>query len=153
MEIEKIPEVVTEGEVVVSNVSQVGDSSNNNNHTNLLAAMFNKVKTQVNEDVSKDSSDTVEGVLAEYFGSKLQDNNLSWWSKFYERSKESRVKMALCSLARMYLTAPPTSTETERLFSSAGRIVNKRERLTAENLDKLVFLRDNLKMQNISVVW
>ena len=108
---------MTEREVVVSNVSQVGDSSNNNNHTNLLAAMFNKVKTQVNEDVSKDSSDTVEGVLAEYFGSKLQDNNLSWWSKFYERSKESRVKMALCSLARMYLTAPPTSTETERFCS------------------------------------
>ena len=61
--------------------------------------------------------------------------------------------MALGSLLRLYLTAPPTSMETERLFSSAGKIVNKRDSLTLENLDKLVFLRDNLKMQNISVVW
>ena len=61
--------------------------------------------------------------------------------------------MALCSMARTYLTTPPTSTETERLFPSAGSIIDDRHSLTSENMDRLEFQRDNLKMQNISVVW
>jgi len=52
----------------------------------------------------------------------------------------------LSAAARHYLAAPAMSVPSERLFSSAGDIAdNKRTCLLAENLERLVFLKANLK--------
>ena len=50
----------------------------------------------------------------------------------------------MAKLACYYLTPPPTSTDVERLFSIAGNILtDSRNRLTPENLEKLLFIRQN----------
>ena len=151
LEVEKFPD----DSVVEVESSGVNNSSSedNNNRSNTLAEMFAQVKKVSNQNVNKEKSDDVDSVVDAYLNSKLEDNNLSWWRGFYERSEGNRVKLALCSLARKYLTVPPTSTETERLFSSAGNIVERRNRLLPENIEKLVVLRDNMIMQNITVDW
>jgi len=65
-----------------------------------------------------------------------------------------RVKGAICRLARKFLTAPPTSTDVERLFSSAGLIADDiRSRLLPDNLEKLLFLRENILMLNFELDW
>jgi len=50
----------------------------------------------------------------------------------------------LAKLAKKYLPIPATSVPCERLFSTAGNIVNKkRSCLTPENVCKLVMLTEN----------
>uniref|UniRef100_A0A8C9Z4Z2 BED-type domain-containing protein n=1 Tax=Sander lucioperca TaxID=283035 RepID=A0A8C9Z4Z2_SANLU len=67
-------------------------------------------------------------------------NPLSWW-------KTSQSKYPhLAQLARHYLSIPGTSVRAERVFSTAGIIVNKkRSALDSENVDRLVFLANNLR--------
>ena len=56
----------------------------------------------------------------------------------------------LTKLALKLHSAPPTSAESERIFSTAGLIVNDlRKRLTPEHVDKLLFLHHNLKIYNL----
>eukprot|EP00057_Strongylocentrotus_purpuratus_P035145 XP_797872.3 PREDICTED: zinc finger BED domain-containing protein 1-like [Strongylocentrotus purpuratus] len=63
-----------------------------------------------------------------------------WWAE--NHNKFPRVSL----LAKKYLTIPATSVPAERIFSSAGNIVNKkRSCLDSDNVDMLVFLKDNLK--------
>ena len=51
----------------------------------------------------------------------------------------------LARLASKYLCACATSVPLERVFSKAGYIANHfRARLSAENVNKLVFLSNNL---------
>ena len=55
----------------------------------------------------------------------------------------------LTKLASKLHSAPPTSAESERLFSTAGLIVNDlRKRLTPEHVEKLLFLNHNLNIYN-----
>ena len=64
---------------------------------------------------------------------------LEWW-KF----NEHRFKV-LCKLAWKLLCIPATSVPSEKLFSSAGTIVNKkRASLSPNNVDMLTFLCKNL---------
>ena len=147
-------------EILLLPVKEAGDtvavastSGVNNNNTNTLAAMFAQVKQNVNNNPQRESSENVDKVLKDYFDSKLEDNNLSTWKKYEENSKDIPAKVALCKLAKRRLTAPPTSTATERLFSAAGNIADGRARLLPENLDRLLFLRENTLMQNISLDW
>ena len=95
-----------------------------NNITNTLEAMFLRVKQNVNNNPQRDASESVDKVLKDYLDSKLEDNNLSTWRKYEESAKDVPAKVALCKLAKKFLTPPPTSTATERLFSSAGNIAS-----------------------------
>ena len=55
---------------------------------------------------------------------------------------------------RKFLTAPPTSTDVERLFSAAGLIASDhRGRLAPETLEKLLFLRENILVCNFELDW
>ena len=46
------------------------------------------------------------------------EDTFKFWRN-YSVTKD-RAQKALCELARRYLTPPPTSTDVERLFSTAG---------------------------------
>ena len=61
-----------------------------------------------------------------------------WW-------KARRLLYPLmCKLVRKYFAFVATSVPSERLFNASGNvIVSKRNRLTPENADKLIFLHEN----------
>lgn len=63
---------------------------------------------------------------------------LTWW-----KVHESNFPL-LAKLARKYLAVPATSTESERLFSLAGLVINYlRTCLTGEHAEWLIFLSMN----------
>ncbi|KAJ4942888.1 hypothetical protein JOQ06_005400 [Pogonophryne albipinna] len=50
-------------------------------------------------------------------------------------------------VARKYLSAPCTSTDSERLFSAASHVLDeKRNRLMADKAEKLLFIKKNLPL-------
>lgn len=66
---------------------------------------------------------------------------LQWWKMNCHRFP------ALAKLARKYLCAPPSSVPSERLFSEAGDLYDeKRNRLSPEKAEMLLFIRGNLTM-------
>ena len=94
-----------------------------------------------------DSSVTVshnELVMAEISRYKsepleLKGRPLEWWNK-HKHSFPNLSRMA-----QKYLGVVATSVPSERLFSRAGNIAtSKRSALDPENVEKLVFLHDNL---------
>ncbi|XP_072768749.1 E3 SUMO-protein ligase ZBED1-like [Nerophis lumbriciformis] len=88
-----------------------------------------------NEEDNNDSNDAemVRNELVSYFGESpisKDENPLKWWKEHQARFPN------LAMLARSYLSVPATSTPSERLFSAAGNIVNKkRTSLTPEHVD------------------
>ena len=64
---------------------------------------------------------------------------LLWW-----KTKES-VFPFLSKLAKKYLCIPASSVPSERIFSTAGYLVNRqRAALSADNVDMLLFLHKNM---------
>ena len=78
-----------------------------------------------------------------YFGEDIvsRDTNIvDWWKKNSEKFT------ILSQTAKKYIAIPGTQTTSERLFSTVGNIViANRTRLLSENVEKLVFLHENLK--------
>ncbi|XP_034562847.1 zinc finger BED domain-containing protein 4-like [Notolabrus celidotus] len=69
-------------------------------------------------------------------------NPLRWWKKHHSSYPH------LAMLAQPYLAVPGTSVPSERVFSTAGDIVTaSRSVLSAENVDILIFLKKNLKIE------
>jgi len=69
----------------------------------------------------------------------LTGNSLEWW-----KMQETQFPL-LSKLAKNYLCIPGTSVPAERVFSTAGDIVNaQRSALTSEHVDHLIFLKSNL---------
>ncbi len=63
---------------------------------------------------------------------------LKWW-----KENENRYPL-IAKLARQYLYIPASSASSERTFSTAGQIVTKKRNcLSAENVNLLVFLSRN----------
>ena len=53
-----------------------------------------------------------------------------------------------------YLTPPPTFNDSERLFSMAGQIMDEKQaNLLPDNLEKILFLRENSVISNLSLDW
>ncbi|KAL7379638.1 hypothetical protein ABVT39_003041 [Epinephelus coioides] len=68
---------------------------------------------------------------------------LEWW-----KQNASRLHL-LAPLARKFLTPPPSSVPSERVFSEVCQIYEKkRYRLTGENAERLCFLHYNLQLLN-----
>ena len=113
--------------------------------------MMASMKEKANE-TSRAPTVTVESVIESYLTSKLSNNNLAFWAKFSAEGKDCRIKTALANLAKRYLTPHPTSTNVERLFSTASNVLDGRN-LNTESLEKLVFLKENLKLRNFALDW
>ncbi len=70
-------------------------------------------------------------------------NTYKWWFQ-----NKSRYPL-LARLAMKYLSAPPTSVSSERLFSTVGEIYDeRRNRLNPEHADTLIFIKNNIKLFN-----
>jgi hypothetical protein len=75
-----------------------------------------------------------------------------FWSKYEVAGRGCRVKAALLTVARKFLTPPSTSTNVERLFSYCGQIASKRRgSLAPFRLEQIIFLRENLAMLNFKL--
>ena len=100
------------------------------------------------EDKSKRICSKLERVVAEVNRYKseesidIDEKPLMWW-------KMRKCQYPLMSnLAKRYFCIPATSVRSEEIFSVAGNVLNeKRNRLLPENVDKLVFLHENLNSQ------
>ena len=68
-------------------------------------------------------------------------NPYKWW-----HNNMSQYPI-LAHLARKYLSAPPTSVTSERLFSTAGEIYEeRRNRLSPDHADTLLFIKHNIEL-------
>ena len=118
-----------------------------------LDAAFEAIKQIARRNDDGIVKETEEDVLKNYLAAKLESSCLAWWEK-YEASSKCKIKLALCKLAKQFLTPPPTSTNCERLFSVAGQIMDeKRAKLLPENLEKILFLRENILITNYTLDW
>jgi hypothetical protein len=69
------------------------------------------------------------------------ENIFAWWKT------NTSVFPTLSKLANKYLSSPPSSIESERLFSTGGNIhTPHRNRLLPETGEMLMFLHYNLRM-------
>ena len=70
----------------------------------------------------------------------MKEDIFLWWHK------RKLIYPRLYRLAIKYLIIPATSTESERVFSTAGLILDdRRNRLTDDHLNMLIFLAKNTK--------
>ncbi|CAI5671109.1 unnamed protein product [Oreochromis niloticus] len=81
--------------------------------------------------------------LDKYLGeapSPCEDSPLKYWGV-------NKIRFpTLAKIARKYLSVPCSSVESERLFSSVSHIIDeKRNSLTADNAEKLLFLKKKPK--------
>lgn len=69
----------------------------------------------------------------------LSHDPLNWWKENCHRYPH------VSALANKYLCLPATSVPSERVFSTAGLVVNRlRTRLSPKHVDILIFVRKNL---------
>lgn len=106
----------------------------------LFGSLF-KVQERNQPDLKHQLQEEVSGYMAKDCTS-VDSDPLSWW-KVHES-----VYPNLAVLAKSYLAIPATSVPSERVFSTAGDIVTAtRSTLSTESVDKLVFLKKNLKIE------
>lgn len=87
--------------------------------------------------------DSVETEFNTYIIQRCEDwetDPLKWWKVNANRFPK------LAPLAQRYLSAPATSVASERLFSTAGHILDsRRTRLSPQKAEQLIFLNRNLQ--------
>lgn len=93
-----------------------------------------------NQDSSSNDEEKFDEVM-EYLKLKVNfqtgEDLLAWWKK------HSTIFPKLSRLAAALLSIPASSTTSERVFSETGRILEaRRQQLSPESLDSLVFLRN-----------
>ena len=131
---------------LLSSQSPPNSVSDSIEDTSALHSIYAEMKKKAGQ-----CEESEEVIISSYLNSGLENSNLLYWSQLSK--SEQPIKKSLCKLARKFLTPHPTSTNVERLFSTAGNIVRDRGSLKPENVEKLVFLKENLRMQNFPLDW
>lgn len=71
----------------------------------------------------------------------VDSDPLKWWKN------NEHVYPNLSKLAKCYLPVQATSVPSERVFSTAGDLITaERNALAPENVNKLIFLKKNFKI-------
>ena len=102
---------------------------------------------------SDENSNKEEKLVKDFLSSPVEKTKcLDYWEEYEKGAGGNEVAVAFAHLAKKYLTPPPTSTDVERLFSVAGNILTEdRNRLLPENVDKLLFLKENIETLNFKI--
>ncbi|XP_031154118.1 zinc finger BED domain-containing protein 4-like [Sander lucioperca] len=108
-----------------------------------LSDMFDEILQENNPFARQRTSSTaqqLDGYLSEV-PIPRSNNPLEFW-----RTNQGRFP-DLAQMARRYLSAPCTSTDSERLFSAASHVIDeKRNRLSCDKAEKLLFIKKNLPL-------
>ena len=93
------------------------------------------------------SIDNAEITVDKYLNAIVTEECFEFWKDYSKSTNIYEKKLA--EQALIYLTPPPTTTEVEHLFSTAGDIVtDERNRLLPANAEKILFCRANLPKVN-----
>ena len=104
--------------------------------------MIEKPSNPTNGVEENVSGYTAEVMVEMYLKEPIQDRHID--PLIYWKTKQVLWK-GLAVMASKYLSIPPSSASSERLFSSAGDIISKeRNRLGTEKAEMLLFLKHNL---------
>ncbi|XP_065664644.1 E3 SUMO-protein ligase ZBED1-like isoform X2 [Hydra vulgaris] len=128
--------------------SKIDNESNPNtkvNHHELL-------KKRLKQDISARSASTTTKLSLEiehYLGAETADektNVLEWW-------KIMKLQYPILSdYAQKYLCITASSATSERVFSTAGNVVTaRRTTLAIENVEKIVYIKENIKKIKINL--
>ena len=133
--------------VTVEQSPRAANDTSENESTSMLWNYFDELVKEQNSD-GPASTPAVEAVVDAYLHEPVcgrKSNPLEYW-----KQKQSTWPV-LAAMARKYLSKPPSSVPSERLFSTAGDIASdKRNRLSAEKVEMLLFLNKNLKFLNFN---
>ena len=132
-------------EVLVSAVESIGCSTTSTtNNAGQSVEPPSKKRSVLDRLLGEEKQDdelSIQDEVKSYFQERLikrKDDPLCWWKVNGSRFPH------LENLAKKYLAIPATSTPSERVFSVAGIVVDKRRvALTPEMIDALVFLNKN----------
>ncbi len=102
-------------------------------------ALFKYTLSNVRQMTSS-TAQQLDGYLSEV-PIPRSDNTLAYWRNNHVRFPD------LVNMARKYLSALCTSTDSERLFSAAAHVLDeKRNRLHCDKAEKLLFIKKNLPL-------
>lgn len=106
-----------------------------------LHDMFDEILEENGPERPRSSaSQQLDGYLAEV-SIPRNESALEYWSNNHGRFP------VLAQMARRYLSAPCTSTDSERLFSAASHIIDeKRNRLSCDKAEMLLFIKKNMPL-------
>lgn len=115
------------------------------------SSLWNLFDDMIEKPSSETTSDNMLGYTAKvmvemYLKEPIQDRHID--PLIYWKDKQIMWK-GLAILASKYLSIPPSSASSERLFSSAGDIISQeRNRLSPEKAEIILFLKKNLPVFN-----
>ena len=136
------------------NISDQSDCNNSNSFEKSMANIIQSQSKTQNDSIEDDLQFNIKRDLKKYESSKtlpFKNSPLSYWRE-EEFGKQKPWSKALASIAKIYLTAPPTSADVERLFSTVSEILNKRRnRLLPNNAEQLLFVHENIA--NVNYKW
>jgi len=108
--------------------------------------VMNALGPLLSAGTSDSPSSTVAGEVERYLAQHpvpAATPAVDWW-----RENEQRFP-SVARVAKRYLSAPPTSVASERLFSAAAQVyTDRRNRLAPKRADMLLFLKHNLPVVN-----
>ena len=77
----------------------------------------------------------------------IESDPLQWWKA------RASIYPNLSLTVKHYMCIPATSVPSERVFSTAGNLLtSRRQRLTPENVEMLMFLNKNYKFDKEPIV-
>lgn len=105
---------------------------------------YSKLPEEAGAHVSEDTklgSTQLDLYLVEPVIQLGKEDPYHWWSKNRKRFPQ------LAKIAQKYLSAPPSSVASERLFCGTGDVYDdKRNRLAPQKAEMLLFIKNNPKL-------
>jgi hypothetical protein len=106
--------------------------------TGFMTLLSNYVANQTEK--ANQNTDNVEEQVKSYLQTTVEPIDCDVYKWWHQRRTSRLYKQAM-----KYLAIPATSCPSERIFSTAGYILNqKRTRLSGHHVDQLLFLNENL---------
>ena len=103
--------------------------------------VFSEILEEAGESFDSCHDPSVDKYLSEPLLAFHRGNSFTWWE-----DNKARYP-SLAKLAQRYLSAPPTSVPSERLFSCARDVYDeKRNRIAPERAETLLFIKNNFRV-------